>query len=103
MTLFVKRSSNADAPTSRFWQSKYKPRYALPWAFMTAFWFISPIMCLIIRFYLVHENKKRAAILADRGIDSDNDVLEVGSEIMHLKDDDLDLTDRQNLRFVYPL
>ncbi|OAA70880.1 Major facilitator superfamily domain, general substrate transporter [Akanthomyces lecanii RCEF 1005] len=103
MSTCIVAASVANMISPEFWQSKYKPRYTLPWAFMTAFWFISPIMCLIIRFYLVHENKKRAAILAERGIDSDNDVLEVGSEIMHLKDDDLDLTDRQNLRFVYPL
>lgn len=70
---------------------------------MTTFWFISPAMCLIIRFYLNRENKKRAAILAERSSDSDSDALEVGSEIIHLQDDDLDLTDRQNLRFVYPL
>jgi hypothetical protein len=70
---------------------------------MTAFWIISPLLCLIIRFYLNRENKKRAQILNERGSESDNDALEVGSEIMHLKDQDLDQTDRQNLHFVYPL
>ncbi|TQV93049.1 allantoate permease [Cordyceps javanica] len=103
MSTCIVAASVANMISPEFWQSKYKPRYILPWAFMTAFWFISPIMCLIIRFYLQNENKKRAAILAERGSDSDNDVLEVGSEIVHLKNDDLDLTDRQNLRFVYPL
>ncbi|EGX95721.1 putative allantoate permease of the major facilitator superfamily [Cordyceps militaris CM01] len=103
MSTCIVAASVANMISPEFWQSKYKPRYILPWAFMTAFWFISPIMCLIIRFYLQKENKKRAAILAQRGSESDNDVLEVGSEIMHLKDEDLDLTDRQNLRFVYPL
>ncbi|KAM3455606.1 hypothetical protein MY3296_002317 [Beauveria thailandica] len=103
MSTCIVAASVANMISPEFWQSKYKPRYILPWGFMTAFWFISPIMCLIIRFYLQRENKKRADILASRGSESDNDVLEIGSEIVHLKDEDLDLTDRQNLRFVYPL
>lgn len=70
---------------------------------MTAFWIISPLLCLIIRFYLKRENKKRAKVLDERGSESENDALEVGSEIMHLKDQDMDQTDRQNLHFVYPL
>lgn len=101
MMLLKKRK--ALTRTYRFWKDKYKPRYILPWAFMTVFWFISPIMCLIIRYYLNKENQKRAVILAERSGDSDSDVLEVGSELVHLKNEDLDLTDRQNLRFVYPL
>ncbi|KAJ6785667.1 hypothetical protein PWT90_00960 [Aphanocladium album] len=103
MSTCIVAASIANMISPEFWQTKYKPRYILPWAFMTAFWFISPIMCLIIRFYLDSENKKRAAILAQRSGDSDSDVLEVGSELVHLNHDDLDLTDRQNLRFVYPL
>ncbi|KAJ3477983.1 hypothetical protein NLG97_g8696 [Lecanicillium saksenae] len=103
MSTCIVAASVANMISPEFWRDKYKPRYYLPWAFMTAFWFISPIMCLIIRFYLNRENKKRAAILAERSSDSDSDVLEVGSELLHLKNDDLDLTDRQNLRFVYPL
>ena len=70
---------------------------------MTAFWIISPLLCLIIRFYLKRENKKRAKVLDERGSESENDALEVGSEIMHLKDQDMDQTDLQNLHFVYPL
>lgn len=70
---------------------------------MTAFWLISPLLCVIIRVYLKRENKKRAAVLYEKGSDSENDALEVGSEIMHLRDEDLDQTDRQNLHFVYPL
>lgn len=70
---------------------------------MTAFWFISPAMCLIIRFYLKSQNKRRAILAEQEDSDSDKDALEVGSEIVQLVDDDLDKTDRQNLRFVYPL
>lgn len=70
---------------------------------MTAFWFISPIMCLIIRFYLNDQNKRRAQQIRQQDSDSDNDALDVGGEIIRLVDKDLDQTDRQNLRFVYPL
>lgn len=88
---------------ARFWQEKYKPRYLLPWGFMTAFWFVSPALCLIIRFYLVRENKVRAAKLAQQDESDQDDALEVGDGILRLEDDDLDHTDRENLKFVYPL
>lgn len=88
----------------RFWESKYKPRYVLPWAFMTAFWIISPLMCVIIRFYLQRENRRRQQLLAERDSDSDQDeVVDTGSEIVKIGDHDLDCTDRENLKFVYPL
>ncbi|KAJ6446971.1 allantoate permease [Purpureocillium lavendulum] len=86
-----------------FWQEKYKPRYVLPWSFMTAFWIISPIMCIIIRFYLKHENRLRAARLEQQGSDNEEDVLDTGDGILRLNDKDLDQTDRENIRFVYPL
>lgn len=60
-------------------------------------------MCLIIRFYLNDQNKRRAQQIRQQDSDSDNDALDVGGEIIRLVDKDLDQTDRQNLRFVYPL
>lgn len=89
----------------RFWQSKYAPRYRLPWAFMTAFWFISPAMCIIIRFYLQRENRCRARLLAEKGgsIDEVYGELDTGSQKIRVEDHDMDLTDRENLKFVYPL
>lgn len=88
----------------RFWQSKYSPRYVLPWSFMTAFWFISPMMCLIIRLYLNHQNKLREKTLG-LGEQEQDGGQEQGSE----SEEDArggflgDMTDRENLRFVYPL
>jgi len=70
---------------------------------MTAFWLISPAMCIIIRFYLQHENKVRATKLEQQGSDSEEDALDTGDGILRLNDKDLDQTDRENLRFVYPL
>lgn len=71
---------------------------------MTAFWIISPGMCLIIRFYLDRENRRRKQLLAEQGDESERDeVMDTGSEIVKVGGGDLDLTDRQNLKFIYPL
>ena len=70
---------------------------------MTAFWFISPAMCLIIRFYLVRQNKHRATALADKSRGSAEQVLDIGDDLLRVDDDDLDQTDRENLKFLYPL
>lgn len=76
----------------------------LPWSFMTAFWIISPIMCLIIRIYLTRENRRRQQLLAEQGSESERDeVIDTGSEIVKIGGSDLDQTDRQNIRFIYPL
>ncbi|KAL4787737.1 hypothetical protein BJX76DRAFT_353997 [Aspergillus varians] len=79
-----------------FWESKYQPCYVHPWAFMTAFWFIYLAMCIIIRFYLQHENKKRAALLGESALELEDEVYEIdtGNEIMKIWDRDLDRTDR---------
>jgi uncharacterized membrane protein len=88
---------------SRFWQEKYKPRYFLPWTFMTVFWFISPALCLIIRFYLVRENKIRAAKLGASSDEGESKALDTDEGLLRVESEDLDQTDRENLRFVYPL
>ncbi|GJN69447.1 hypothetical protein PLIIFM63780_000362 [Purpureocillium lilacinum] len=103
MSTCVVAAAVANMISPEFWQEKYKPRYILPWSFMTAFWLISPAMCIIIRFYLQHENKVRATKLEQQGSDSEEDALDTGDGILRLNDKDLDQTDRENLRFVYPL
>lgn len=71
---------------------------------MTAFWIISPAMCVIIRLYLQRENRRREQLMAERDSDSDRDeVIDTGSEIVRIGDHDLDCTDRENLKFIYPL
>lgn len=76
----------------------------MPWAFMTAFWFISPGLCLVIRFYLKRENDRRMVLLEQSGgSDEENEVLDAGSQTIMIDDDDLDRTDRENLKFIYPL
>lgn len=88
----------------RFWQPQYKPQYTLPWSFMTAFWFISPGMCLIIRWYLVRENNRRKQILeADDTSFEEHEKLDTGDQVINISNEDLDQTDRENLKFIYPL
>lgn len=61
-------------------------------------------MFLIIRFYLNCENKRREQLLADQGSESEREeVIDTGSEIVKIGGGDLDQTDRQNLKFIYPL
>ncbi|KAJ5172882.1 hypothetical protein N7492_005475 [Penicillium capsulatum] len=104
MTSCVVAASVANMISPEFWESKYKPRYVLPWSFMTAFWIISPVMCVIIRLYLQRENRHRQQLMAERDADSDRDeVIDTGSEIVKIGDHDLDRTDRENIKFIYPL
>lgn len=71
---------------------------------MTAFWFISPAMCIIIRFYLQRENRCRERLLVEKESDSEGDeAIHTGSEIVKIGVRDLDKTDRENLKFIYPL
>ncbi|CEH12572.1 allantoate permease of the major facilitator superfamily [Ceraceosorus bombacis] len=117
MSSCIVAASVANMISPEFWQPQYAPRYKLPWAFMTAFWFISPAMCLVIRWHLQKENRRRQALLAqgetkdgalgegERGLHKVEQArLDLGnSEKLSIENEDLDLTDRENLRFVYPL
>ncbi|KAM0754439.1 hypothetical protein T439DRAFT_113798 [Meredithblackwellia eburnea MCA 4105] len=100
--------SNLISP--QLWQAQYLPRYTVPWAIQLTFgWILAPLSLLLIRWYLVRENTKRAALLADQG---GVENLKVGKIVS--KDEEgnvkerivdrglLDLTDRQDLTFVYP-
>lgn len=61
-------------------------------------------MCIIIRFYLQHENRRRERLLAEEGSQSDdNEAIDTGSELVKIGDRDIDKTDRENLKFIYPL
>ncbi|KAI1382883.1 MFS general substrate transporter [Hypoxylon trugodes] len=99
----VVAASAANMISPEFWQPQYKPRYTLPWAFMTAFWFISPGICLVIRFYLERENKRRQMLLEGNGSEDENEMLDAGSQTIMINNEDLDQTDRENLKFIYPL
>lgn len=62
------------------------------------------MMCIIIRFYLQRENKRRERLLAGTDTNSDKDeVIDADGQIVHIGDRDLDKTDQENLKFMYPL
>ncbi|KAK5806008.1 hypothetical protein VI817_000266 [Penicillium citrinum] len=104
MTSCIVAASVANMISPEFWESKYQPQYTLPWAFMTAFWVISPAMCIIIRFCLHRENKCRQRLISESDSDSERyEVIEAGNEIVKISDRDRDCTDRENLKFIYPL
>ncbi|OCF56877.1 hypothetical protein L486_05732 [Kwoniella mangroviensis CBS 10435] len=106
MSTCVVAAAVANMIAPEFWKAKYRPYYTLPWSFMTAFWIISPTMCVIIRLYLQRENKRRQAILEEKG-DFEEDAAKINMEtlngVVQINDWDLDLTDRQNKKFIYPL
>lgn len=61
-------------------------------------------MCVIIRFYLQRENKRREQLLLENDSESDKEeVIEAGQEVVKISDRDLDCTDRKNMKFIYPL
>ncbi|OTA54831.1 hypothetical protein K449DRAFT_389063 [Hypoxylon sp. EC38] len=60
-------------------------------------------MCLWIRYYLQNENNRRQILLEQNGSDEENEMLDTGDQTILINDEDLDQTDRQNLKFIYPL
>ena len=61
-------------------------------------------MCLVIRFYLNRENRRRQQLLTEWDSDSDRHQLaDTGNGVVRISVQDLDKTDRENLKFKYPL
>ncbi|XAO26352.1 hypothetical protein I312_105189 [Cryptococcus bacillisporus CA1280] len=83
----------------QIWRAQYAPRYLVPWAIILASRVISPILLLIIRYYLNKENRRRDALQAEIG-EAERFFDENGNEIDKTF---LDITDRKNLAFRYPL
>ncbi|KIR75308.1 membrane transporter [Cryptococcus deuterogattii CA1014] len=83
----------------QIWRAQYAPRYLVPWAIILASRVISPILLLIIRYYLNKENRRRDALQAEIG-EAERFFDENGNEIDTTF---LDITDRKNLAFRYPL
>lgn len=92
----------------QLFQPQYKPRYLTTW------WVILWVACvfpmflvLYIRWYLQRENKRRDLLSADQSEDDLGVVIEIdenGQKVERtVSDNQLDLTDRQNLNFRYVL
>ncbi|KAL5520352.1 hypothetical protein ACEPAG_9576 [Sanghuangporus baumii] len=95
---------NAVGP--QMWLAKYVPRYHVPWAVITACYVVCPILLLILRYILAKENKRRDLEPPDTTYDDVwIKVTDENGNIIEKKVDKafLDLTDRQNRDFRYPL
>lgn len=82
----------------QMWQDKYAPRYYIPWGIILGTYVVTPTILLTIRYFLTRENKRRDALMAGGGIEKFYD--ENGDEVDATF---LDITDRKNLAFRYPL
>lgn len=66
-------------------------------------------MCLLIRFYLKRENDRRDKLMAEQQLAegvADKELLVIfgeDHEVLKIHEADLDLTDRENHKFRYPL
>lgn len=94
----------------QMWRPQYSPRYRIPWIIQIVFsWFLAPATLLLIRFILSKRNKQRLELLQkgeikdlDYGyidtVDGEGNAIREKVEISML-----DLTDLENVRFIYPL
>lgn len=94
----------------QMWRPQYSPRYRLPWIIQIVFsWFLAPGVLLLIRFILSRRNKEKLTLLKEGTIDEldygyIDSVDDEGTTVKKKVDVSmLDLTDLENLRFIYPL
>jgi len=93
----------------QLFQPQYKPRYYVPWGVILGVASVFPaILILYIRYYLDKENKRRDALVASGKEIQGTGVVESTDGEGHLVDhvvdnNQLDLTDRENLTFRYVL
>lgn len=95
----------------QMWRPQFAPRYKVPWIIQIVFsWFCAPMTLLLIRYILNNRNKQRLALME---ADSEDEALDYGfidvkdknGQIVRQKVDVsmMDLTDLENVRFIYPL
>ncbi|KAK8845605.1 hypothetical protein IAR55_006321 [Kwoniella newhampshirensis] len=84
----------------QMWQAKYAPRYYIPWGIILGTYVANPLILLGIRYFLNKENKRRDRLAASGQIQVEKYVDENGDEIDPTF---LDITDRKNMAFRYPL
>lgn len=95
--------SIANIISPQLWRQKDGPRYVPAWIVQIVLsFFVAPLIALVIWFILNNRNKVRKQVLAEEGeakgfvSDDSNGELEVDGA-------NLDLTDLENDRFIYPL
>jgi len=91
------------------WLDKYKPRNVVPWTVIIVSYVVCVVMILCIRWALSRENKRRDELQANSSSDEEeygyiDEYLEDGTKVTHkIEKAFLDLTDKENLSFRYPL
>ena len=81
----------------QMWEEKYAPRYRVPWIIILVTFVVRPFSLLVIRHFLVRENRRRNLNWQEK-IERFYD--ENGEEVDPTF---LDVTDRVNMAFRYPL
>jgi len=115
IVLFFYAIGNASGPF--MWKEQYRPRDKVPWAVIIACDAACGVLFLVIRAYLVRQNRLREALLTEQTSRAHNEsekddgdvkfvlATDVDGVEVHKKVDKefLDLTDGQNLEFRYVL
>jgi len=95
--------------STQFWKEQYKPRNYLPWAINLVSYFGGIVIALIIRMYLIRENKRRDAARTASGSAPDEfgyvERVDDEGKVYQQKVEKslLDLTDKENPDFRYCL
>lgn len=95
---------NAAGP--QYWKKSYQPRNHVPWAILSACWFVTVVLILVTRVYLSHENRRRDCEGHDAKYDEvyiTRDRDDGTKEEVRVDKEFLDLTDIQNRDFRYVL
>lgn len=89
----------------QLFQEQYKPRYYVPWGVILGLATVFPTALIVyIRYYLVKENRRRDALVAEgKDVQSMGVVEGDEGEEKIVDNNQLDLTDRENLTFRYVL
>ncbi|TCD70250.1 hypothetical protein EIP91_004151 [Steccherinum ochraceum] len=95
-----------NAVGSQYWKVQYQPRNHVPWAILSACWFTTAVLILILRTYLASQNARRDKEPRDGTYDNVyvNEKSSEGTvEALKVDKEFLDLTDIQNRDFRYVL
>lgn len=94
---------------AQFWKLQYRPRNTVPWIIVLCTVVADMALALVLRWYLISENKKRDAEKLASGKEYDEfGYIEVNKadgtvEQVKVPIQFLDITDKENKAFRYPL
>ncbi|TID13343.1 hypothetical protein CANINC_004941 [Pichia inconspicua] len=109
--MFMIAYSIGNVISPQMWRPYMAPRYTVPWVIQIVFsWGLAPITLLVIRFILKRRNDQRLKLMEEDPLDERLDygyvdIKDEEGQVVREKVDVsmLDLTDLENVRFIYPL